>query len=106
MDSIFIVTTTLPTMEAARLLAQQIIDARLAACVQIQEGVRSIYRWDGKICDDTEVLLSAKTTSSRWERIETFIKAHHPYQLPEIVALKPASCSQAYGHWVTKEATG
>lgn len=93
-------------MEAARLLAQQLIDKRLAACVQIQDGVRSVYRWDGKICDDTEVLLSAKTMSSDWERIETFIKAHHPYQLPEIVAIKPNECSKPYSDWVSQEVTG
>ncbi len=103
MDSILIVTTTLPTMEAAKLLAQQLIDKHLAACVQIQEGVQSIYRWDGKVCNDTEVLLSAKTATTQWKGIEAFIKAHHPYQLPEIIALKPAEYSQAYGRWVNEE---
>jgi periplasmic divalent cation tolerance protein len=103
MDSILIVTTTLPTMDAARLLGQQLIDERLAACVQIQEGIQSIYRWDGKVCDDTEVLLSAKTTTTQWNDIEAFIKTHHPYQLPEIIAFKPAEYSQAYGRWVNEE---
>jgi periplasmic divalent cation tolerance protein len=103
MDSILIVTTTLPTMDAARLLGQQLIDGRFAACVQIQEGVQSIYRWDGKVCDDTEVLLSAKTTTTRWNDIEAFIKTHHSYQLPEIIAFKPAEYSQAYGRWVSEE---
>lgn len=103
MDSILIVTTTLPTIDAARLLGQQLIDERLAACVQIQEGVQSIYRWDGKVCNDTEVLLSAKTITTRWDDIEAFIKTHHPYQLPEIIAFKPAEYSQAYGCWVSEE---
>ncbi len=103
MDSILIVTTTLPTMDAARLLGQQLIGERLAACVQIQEGIQSIYRWDGKVCDDTEFLLSAKTTTTRWNDIEAFIKTHHPYQLPEIIAFKPAEYSQAYGRWVSEE---
>jgi periplasmic divalent cation tolerance protein len=103
MDSILIVTTTLPTIDAARLLGQQLIDERFAACVQIQEGVQSIYRWDGKVCNDTEVLLSAKTITTRWDDIEAFIKTHHPYQLPEIIAFKPAEYSQAYGCWVSEE---
>ncbi len=90
-------------MDAARLLGQQLIDERLAACVQIQEGIQSIYRWDGKVCDDTEFLLSAKTTTTRWNDIEAFIKTHHPYQLPEIIAFKPAEYSQAYGRWVNEE---
>lgn len=103
MDSILIVITTLPTMDAAKLLAQQLIDERLAACVHIQEGVQSVYRWDGKICNDTEVLLSAKTAPTQWQRVEAFIKTHHPYQLPEIIALRPAEYSQAYGQWVNEE---
>ncbi len=90
-------------MDAARLLGQQLIDERLAACVQIQEGIQSIYRWDGKVCDDTEFLLSAKTTTTRWNDIEAFIKTHHPYQLPEIIAFKLAEYSQAYGRWVSEE---
>ena len=103
MDSILIVTTTLPTMDAARLLGQQLIGERLAACVQIQEGVHSIYRWDGEVCNDTEVLLSAKTATTQWKGIEAFIRANHPYQLAEIIALKPAEYSQAYGRWVNEE---
>ncbi|QWD76181.1 divalent-cation tolerance protein CutA [Polynucleobacter sp. MWH-UH24A] len=103
MDPILIVTTTLPTMDAARLLGQQLIDERLAACVQIQGGVQSIYRWDGTLCNDTEVLLSAKTTATQWQLIEAFIKTHHPYQLPEIIAFRPAEYSQAYGQWVNEE---
>jgi len=103
MDSILIVTTTLPTMDAARLLGQQLIDERFAACVQIQEGVQSIYRWDGKVCNDIEILLSAKTATTQWKGIEAFIKAHHPYQLPEIIALKPVEYCQAYGRWVNEE---
>ncbi len=90
-------------MDAARLLGQQLIGERLAACVQIQEGVHSIYRWDGEVCNDTEVLLSAKTATTQWKGIEAFIRANHPYQLPEIIALKPAEYSQAYGRWVNEE---
>ncbi len=90
-------------MDAARLLGQQLIGERLAACVQIQEGVHSIYRWDGEVCNDTEVLLSAKTVTTQWKGIEAFIRANHPYQLPEIIALKPAEYSQAYGRWVNEE---
>ena len=103
MDSILIVITTLPTLESAKLLANQLIDKHLAACVQIQGGVQSIYRWDGTLCNDTEVLLSAKTTATQWQLIEAFIKTHHPYQLPEIIAFRPAEYSQVYGQWVNEE---
>jgi periplasmic divalent cation tolerance protein len=103
MDSILIVTTSLPKVEAAETMAHQLIEHRLAACVQIQNGIHSVYRWDGKICDDAEVLLVAKTGSQKWLEIESFIKKNHPYQLPEILAFTPSQCSHAYGTWVLEE---
>jgi uncharacterized protein involved in tolerance to divalent cations len=55
------------------------------------------------VCNDAEVLLSAKTATAQWKGIEAFIRANHPYQLPEIIALKPAEYSRAYGRWVSEE---
>jgi periplasmic divalent cation tolerance protein len=103
MNSILIVTTSLPNIEVANNLALRLIEHRMAACIHIQEGVQSIYRWEGKICRDNEVLLIAKTSSANWQAIEAFIKEHHPYQLPEIIGLAPAHFSQAYGIWVSEE---
>lgn len=103
MDSILIVTTSLPNAEAAKTMAHQLVEHRLAACVQIQSDIQSVYRWDGKICDESEVLLVAKTGPQKWLEIESFIKKNHPYQLPEIVALTPSQCSNAYGAWVLEE---
>ena len=84
-------------------MAYQLIEGRLAACVQIQEGVHSIYRWEGKICEGNEVLLSAKTAADKWVEISNFIKSHHPYDLPEVIAYAPEKYEAHYGKWVVSE---
>jgi periplasmic divalent cation tolerance protein len=103
MNSILIVITTLPNIQEAKTLGRSLLDHGLAACIQIQEGVHSIYRWDDQICEETEVLLSAKTNETSWPALESYIVEHHPYDLPEIIALSPSQYSEAYGAWVSKE---
>ena len=100
---LLIVVTTFASLEDAKKMALQLIEDRLAACVQIQEGVHSIYRWDGKICEGEEVLLSAKTTADKWTDISSFIKSHHPYDLPEVIAYAPKNYEVHYGKWVEAE---
>ena len=102
-DKLLVVVTSLPNMEAATALAKALIEAHLAACVQINEGLYSVYRWEGKICEEQEILLSAKTMAHQWEDICTFIKSSHPYDLPEIFAYSPEQYDQQYGHWVSTE---
>ena len=102
-DSLLVVVTSLPNLEAARALARSLVDGHLAACVQISEGLYSIYRWEGKICEEQEVLLSAKTEPHLWEEICSFIKESHPYELPEILAFSPEHYEQQYGQWVSSE---
>ena len=102
-SSLLIVITSLPTLEQAQTIARKLVENRLAACVQIQQGVKSIYRWDGKICEENEVLLSAKTSRVLWEEIRVFIQNNHPYDLPEIMAFTPADYEQQYGQWVEAE---
>ena len=102
-SSLLVVITSLPSLEQAQTIARQLVENRLAACVQIQQGVNSIYRWDGKICEENEVLLSAKTSRALWEEIRGFIQNNHPYDLPEIMAFTPADYEQQYGQWVEAE---
>ena len=102
-SSLLVVITSLPSLEQAQTIARQLVENRLAACVQIQQGVNSIYRWDGKICEENEVLLSAKTSRVLWEEIRVFIQNNHPYDLPEIIAFTPADYEQQYGQWVEAE---
>ena len=100
---LLIVITTFASLDDAKKMAHQLIEGRLAACVQIQEGVHSIYRWDGKICEGKEVLLSAKTLADKWADISIFMKSHHPYDLPEIIAYTPEKYEAQYGKWVESE---
>jgi periplasmic divalent cation tolerance protein len=84
-------------------MAHKLIENRLAACVQIHEGMHSLYRWEGKICEEREVLLSAKTVADKWFEISHFIKDNHPYDLPEVLAFIPEKYEEQYGKWVQAE---
>ena len=100
---LLIVVTTFASLEDAKKMAYQLIEGRLAACVQIQGGLHSIYRWEGKVCEGNEVLLSAKTVADKWVDISHFIKSHHPYDLPELIAYAPEKYEAQYGKWVQAE---
>ena len=95
--------------EAER-LARKLVEARLAACVQILPEVESIYRWQGNVERQAEVLLIAKTVRSKFAELEIAVSALHSYETPEIVAVPMAGCSAAYLEWLvttteTPEAT-
>jgi periplasmic divalent cation tolerance protein len=102
-NDLLVVVTSLPNIETATALAKALVEQHLAACVQLQEGLYSIYRWEGKLCEEQEVLLSAKTVAHQWEEICHFIKEAHPYDLPEILAYSPEQYDQQYGQWVSSE---
>jgi periplasmic divalent cation tolerance protein len=97
-----LVVTTVGDREAALRLARALVDARLAACVQIVDGLRSIYRWQGAIEDATECQLIAKTPPSRAEALVARLRELHPYEVPEIVTLD-GRASAAYGAWLVAE---
>ena len=103
MDNLVVLTTTDST-EAANELARSIVEARLAACVQVLP-IRSVYRWEGAVQDDAEVLLLVKTRADVYEALEAFIKARHTYDTPEIVALPIIAGSRAYQEWIVAETT-
>ncbi len=102
-SKLLVVITSLPNLEAAKGLGRSLVEENLAACVQLTNGIQSIYRWEGKICEEHEVLLSAKTTKSKWLEICTFIQSAHPYDLPEILAFSPEQYEEQYGKWVEFE---
>ena len=102
-DNLLVVLTTLPSMEAATTLAKALVEMHLAACVQITGGMQSVYRWEGKVCEAQEVMLSIKTIASKWESISSYIKEGHPYNLPEILAFTPEQYEHQYGQWVKSE---
>jgi periplasmic divalent cation tolerance protein len=100
-----LVLTNLPDATTARTLAGTLVAARLAACVNILAPCRSVYRWQGQIEDVEEVPLLIKTTAERYAALEATIRQHHPYELPEIVAV-PLTCGLPdYLAWVANETT-
>jgi periplasmic divalent cation tolerance protein len=89
--------------EAAR-IARALVESRLAACVNIVKSVRSIYRWQGNIEDDAEVLMIVKTQKNLFDRLAKKVKDLHNYDVPEIIALPIVAGSEEYLRWL-KEST-
>jgi periplasmic divalent cation tolerance protein len=97
-----LVLTTLPDAESASKLARDLVAVRLAACVNVLPPCRSYYRWKGDIQEDGEVPLFIKTTAELYPALETYLKQHHPYELPEILALDVAAGLPDYLRWVAQ----
>ena len=97
------VLITAPDEETARRIARALVEERLAACVNLLPGVRSIYRWQGAVEEAAEVLLIAKTHAERVAALAARVRALHPYELPEVVVLPVSDGSDAYLRWVVAE---
>lgn len=95
-----VVLITVSSPEEGEKIAKALVEKRVAACVNIVPGLRSIYHWQGKICDDKELLLVAKTTGTLFERLEKEVKSLHSYKIPEIVALPIIKGSDDYLSWI------
>lgn len=93
-----VVLCTFPDVEKARAIAAELVERRLAACVNLLPGVESIYRWEGKVERAGEVLAVIKTT--RYPELETALKELHPYEVPEILALPVAAGLAGYLKWL------
>jgi periplasmic divalent cation tolerance protein len=100
-----IVLTTLPNRDAALALGRTLVDERLAACVQIVDGVHSIYRWEGRIDESGECQLVAKTTPEAEVALVDRLRALHPYDVPEILRLD-ATAADSYAAWLRAETRG
>ena len=98
-----LVFSNLPDQASAAKLAAVLIEQRLAACVNVQAPCSSVYRWQGKVETATEVPVFIKTTRERYPALEAAIRAHHPYELPEIIAVPLVAGLPAYLEWVHTE---
>ena len=98
------VTTTVGSREDARKLARAIVQARLAACVQVEDGLTSFYRWQGKECEDAEVRLTIKTLPGCEAALQALFAQQHPYQVPQFVATR-MQASEGYHDWARGEVT-
>ena len=93
------VLVTFPDEEAAVDVARQLVERQLVACVNVVPGVRSVYRWEGAVQVDAEVLAILKTTSDRLEELAAEVARLHPYDTPEFVALDPRFVDERYLDW-------
>lgn len=98
-----VVLTNLPDADAARTLAATLVAQRLAACVNVLAPCRSVYRWQGAVEEADEVPLLIKTTEAGYPALEAAIRAAHPYELPEIVAVPVVRGLPGYLAWVAAE---
>lgn len=100
------VITSVGTEQQALDIAHALVQRRLAACVNILPGVRSFFRWKGKVQQDNEILLLIKTLDTNFEAVRAAIKELNAYELPEIVGLPAAKADLAFAAWVAESSTG
>ncbi len=98
-----LVFCTCPDAATAQALARLLVERRLAACVNLLPPMQSVYRWQGQVEQSEEIQLLAKTTADRLEALTAAILRHHPYELPEILALSPSAGLPAYLDWIRAE---
>lgn len=101
--SALLVLTNLPDRAAAEALAAQLVQQRVAACVNILAPCRSVYRWQGEVQHEEEHPMLIKTTLERYPALEQAIRAGHPYELPEIVAVPIERGLPEYLRWIAEE---
>ncbi|MCP5140889.1 MAG: divalent-cation tolerance protein CutA [Chromatiales bacterium] len=104
-DLPLIVYCTCPNHETARRIAALAVDAGVAACVNVLPGITSFYRWKGKLQQDEETLLLIKTRQTVYPKLEALVQQHHPYELPELVAVPITVGLPGYLAWIV-QATG
>ncbi|HMJ49486.1 MAG TPA: divalent-cation tolerance protein CutA [Burkholderiales bacterium] len=98
-----LVITNLPDRESALKLAHTLVEARLAACVNVMADCASVYRWKGKIETAQEVPVLIKTLKAHFPRIENLVRQNHPYELPELIAVPISGGLKAYLDWLAVE---
>jgi len=97
-----VVVTTVGTEEEANQLAEELVARRHSSCVNIVPVHRSVYRWQGKVCDDREFLLVIKTLEEEYEAVEATVKELHSYELPEILAFQVSRGEAGFLDWIAQ----
>jgi periplasmic divalent cation tolerance protein len=103
MTDALLVFTTLPNADKAYEVARALVEEKLAACANVLPAIRSIYRWEGKLQDENEVLVLLKTRAENVERLKARILELHPYEVPEVLAVPVESGYQAYLDWLSAQ---
>lgn len=102
-NEVLLVLTNLPDQASAQRLAEALVENRAAACVNMLAGCSSVYRWQGAVETANEVPLLIKTTRAAYPELEKIFRAHHPYELPEIIAVRVDAGLPGYLQWVAQE---
>jgi len=100
-----VVLLTGPNAETLRAIGKSLVAERLAACVNVLPGVKSIYLWERAVEESEEALAIVKTTAARLPGLEARVRELHPYELPEILAIEPDGGSSAYLNWIRESVT-
>lgn len=93
--------STIGSMEQAQAIARTVVEAKLAACVNLVPQVQSVYEWQGKLCEEAEVLMIFKTSEEKYPELERKIREIHPYELPEIFHIPVSGGWPPYLDWIT-----
>jgi periplasmic divalent cation tolerance protein len=100
MTETVVVLVTAPSAEKAAEIARVVVEERLAACGNVVPGIRSIYRWEGKVCDEVEALLVLKAPRKRFQELCDRVVRLHPYELPEVIGLSIEGGNEKYIDWI------
>jgi periplasmic divalent cation tolerance protein len=103
-SAVRIVVSTAGSREEAETIASGLVEAQLAACVNLIPGLTSVYRWQGAVETADEILLLIKTTADNLEKVETALRALHSYEVPEFLVLQPESSSESCLAWLLEAA--
>lgn len=105
-EGFYLVMVTAPSEEVARRIARAVVEEGLSACCNIVPGMRSVYMWKGKLCDEGEVLCLIKTRAALFDRLKERILELHPYEVPEIIAVNIEAGYKKYLEWIEEVTRG
>lgn len=94
------IVSTVPNLEEAKKIAYGLVENKLAACTNIIPNIISVYFWEGKICEDSEIILFIKTRHSLFEEVKNFIVKNHSYTVPEVIMLPIEAGHESYLNWI------
>ena len=100
MESVRLVLCSFPDIDSARQIGTLLVERQLAACVNLLPSAESIYHWQGKVESAPEVLALFKTTEALWPEFEQALAQAHPYEVPEIIAIRPDAVAGPYRAWL------
>ncbi len=100
MEKIITIICTVPDFKTGKDIGEKLVSENLISCVNIIPGITSIYRWQGKICSDNEVILFMKSRLSLFDKIDSRVQELHPYDVPEVISMDIDNASNPYHEWI------